>query len=57
MPVQSRGQHAGIVKHHAIAGAQVFWQIPKLTVFDTLRVAMQHQHAGSVTLLRRLLRD
>lgn len=50
-------QHAGVVEHQQIAGAQKFWQIVDVAVRQGAAVAFQHQHAGMVARLDRRLSD
>ena len=57
MPEEARGQHARIVENQAIARAQERGEFAKMAVFERPRGAVENQHAGSVALGGRLLRD
>ena len=44
-------------EHDKIAGLQEFLQFPEMSMFDGLRVAMEHHHTGIFTVLERPLGD
>ena len=54
---QTGGNHARIVQHQHVAGAEKSRQIPELPVFDAPVRAMQNQQARFIAARRGMLRD
>ena len=55
--MQTRRNHAGIIQHQHVAGAEKFEQIRKTAMFDLVGFPMQNQQARGVAAFGRPLRD